>query len=110
MVERPWGRFQQLCLNQATTVKVITVEPGQRLSLQRHQHRAELWQALDGELEVTVGDRTWVVRRDDQVWVPLGAIHRVANPGRRDARILELGFGDFDERDIERLHDDYSRA
>lgn len=107
---RPWGRFQQFCLNEATTVKVITVEAGQRLSLQRHQHRAELWQALDDGLEVTVGDRTWAARRDELVWVPVGATHRLTNPGPRDARVLELGFGHFDEQDIERLQDDYSRS
>lgn len=110
IVERPWGRFQQFSLNEPTTVKVITVEPGQRLSLQRHRHRGELWQVLDGDLEITVEERTWTAARGELVWVPVGATHRLANPSPRDSRILEIAFGDFDEDDIERLQDDYSRA
>lgn len=109
VVERPWGRFQQFTANEAASVKTITVEPGQRLSLQRHQHRAELWQVLDGPMDVTVGDQTWAARTGELIWVPVGAVHRMGNPGERSARILEVGFGHFDEDDIERLEDDYSR-
>lgn len=110
VVERPWGRFQQFSLNEASTVKTITVEPGQRLSLQRHARRSELWQVLDGPLEVTVDDRTWQAGPGELVWVPVGAVHRLANPTGVTGRILELGFGEFDEADIERLEDDYSRS
>lgn len=108
--ERPWGRFRQFSLNEPTTVKVITIAGGQRLSLQRHQHRAELWQALDEGVQATVGGRTWTMARDEVVWVPLGTAHRLTNLGGQDARVLELGFGHFDEDDIERLQDDYSRG
>ena len=107
--ERPWGRFQQFSCNEPVTVKTITVEPGQRLSLQRHARRAELWQLLDGTLEVTVGERTWTPDADELVWVPVGAVHRISNPSPAPARLLEVGFGDFDEDDIERLEDDYRR-
>lgn len=110
VVERPWGRFQQFTSNEPTTVKVITVEPGQRLSLQRHEHRAELWQILDAGLEVTVHDRTWLADQGELVWIPAGATHRLANPGSQDARLLEICFGTFDEQDIERLQDDYART
>lgn len=110
VVERPWGRFQQFSFNQPCTVKTITVEPGQRLSLQRHACRGELWQVLDGVMEVTVGDRTWTARPGELVWVPVGAVHRMANRTDQDSRILEVGFGTFDEDDIERLEDDYSRS
>lgn len=107
--ERPWGRFEQFALNQSVTVKVITVEPGSRLSLQRHTHRGELWQVLDGPLEITVDDRTWQARPGELVWVPQGAVHRVGNPGTERSRFLEVAFGEFDEDDIERLEDDYDR-
>lgn len=107
--ERPWGRFQQLTRNETTTVKVITVEPGQRLSLQTHAHRAELWQVLDGPLDVTVGERTWRAETGEQVWVGRGEVHRLGNPTEDPARVLEIAYGAFDEEDIVRLEDDYSR-
>ena len=108
---RPWGDFRSFCTNENVTVKVITVNPGQRLSLQTHAKRAELWTVLDdAPMEVTVGDRTWQAVKDEMVWVPQGAVHRMANPGTSVARILEVGYGHFDENDIIRLEDDYARA
>ena len=91
------------------SVKIITVEPGHRLSLQRHGHRAEMWHVLDGPVDVTVGERRWSVAAGEDVWVPGGAVHRLGNSGDRTARLLEVAFGDFDEADIERLEDDYTR-
>lgn len=107
--ERPWGSFEQLTLNEATTVKIITVAPGQRLSLQTHEHRSELWQVLDGPLDVTVGEQTWSAQPGEKVWVPQGAQHRMGNSGGVPGRVLEIGYGHFDEGDIVRLEDDYSR-
>lgn len=110
-VERPWGDFRSFCENEQVTVKVITVNPGQRLSLQTHTQRAELWTVLDeAPLDITVGERTWTARQGELIWVPLGAVHRMANSGERPARILEVGFGHFDEDDIVRLEDDYARG
>ncbi|HYO86807.1 MAG TPA: phosphomannose isomerase type II C-terminal cupin domain [Dermatophilaceae bacterium] len=107
---RPWGAFQSFVTNEQVTVKVITVNPGQRLSLQTHVGRAEMWQVLDdAALDVTVGDRSWRARRGDLVWVPQGATHRLGNSGPTPGRVLEVGFGQFDEDDIVRLDDDYSR-
>lgn len=108
-VARPWGSFAQFLSNAVGTVKVITVAPHQRLSLQRHQMRDELWCILDGPVDVTVGDRTWSAQRDELVWVPRTAVHRMANSGDAEARVLEVGLGTFDEDDIERLQDDYQR-
>ena len=108
-VERPWGQFQQFVSNQTVTVKIITVEPGHRLSLQTHEHRGEFWQVLDVPIEVTVGDRTWEAQPGESVWVPQGAVHRMANKGDRSGRLLEVAFGDFDEADIVRIEDDYAR-
>lgn len=108
-VERPWGRFQQFSSGEPVTVKTITVEPGQRLSLQRHQHRAEMWHVLGDPVRVTVGDRTWDAQQGELVWVPPGALHRLGSADGRPGLVLELAFGDFDEADIERLQDDYTR-
>ena len=107
--ERPWGTFQQFVSNETVTVKIITVEPGHRLSLQRHEHRGEMWHILDVPITVTVDDRTWSAEVGETVFVPRGAVHRMANMGDRPGRLLEVGFGFFDEADIERLEDDYSR-
>ena len=107
--ERPWGNFERFTLNEPSTVKIIEVAAGQRLSLQRHEHRDELWVALDpglvfeidGErIEPSVGDRTLI---------RAGQTHRLGSSGPA-ARILEIAFGHFDEDDIERLEDSYGRA
>jgi mannose-6-phosphate isomerase len=107
--ERPWGGFEQLSLNQTSTVKVITVEPGCRLSQQRHEHRSEFWQVLDGPMDIEVDGRSWVAAHGEHVWVPRGSTHRMGNSGSEPTRILEVAFGHFDEDDIERLQDDYAR-
>ena len=106
---RPWGHFRQLTHNEQTTVKIITVDPGARLSLQTHEHRGEFWVVLDGPLDITVGERTWSAPRGEEVWIPRGATHRAGNSGTEPGRILEIAHGHFDEDDIVRLEDDYSR-
>ena len=107
--QRPWGQFQQFVSNQRVTVKIITVEPGHRLSLQKHGHRGEFWQVLDVPIDITVDDEHWVAKPGEQVWVPCGATHRMGNSGDAPGRLLEIAFGDFDEADIVRLDDDYAR-
>lgn len=106
---RPWGQFQQFVCNETVTVKIITVAPGRRLSLQKHRHRDEMWHVLDLPLLVEVNDRTWTASPGEPVWVPRNAVHRISNPFREPARLLEIAFGDFDEADIERVQDDYGR-
>jgi mannose-6-phosphate isomerase-like protein (cupin superfamily) len=107
--ERPWGRFEQFTLNEPTTVKIITVEPGHRLSLQTHQHRDELWTVLDVPLAVEIDGKAWDAQPGEKVWIPRGTTHRVASAGDTAGRFLEIAFGHFDEGDIERLSDDYAR-
>ena len=107
--ERPWGSFQQFTFNEPTTVKVITVEPGQRLSLQTHARRAEFWQGLDGPIDGTGGERSWSAQPGEQVWIPVGTRHRMGNSAEVPGRVLEVGYGEFDEADIVRLEDDYQR-
>lgn len=109
VVERPWGEFQQFATNETVTVKTVTIRPGQRLSLQHHAERNEMWQVLDHPIEVTLGERTWSAQPGELIWVPVGTLHRMGNSGEQPARVLELAFGDFDEGDITRVEDDYRR-
>jgi mannose-6-phosphate isomerase len=109
VAHRPWGQFQQFVQNTPVTVKIITVEPGHRLSLQRHSHRGEFWQVLDGPIDITVDDESWTAQPGEQIWVPEGSTHRMGNSGDLPGRLLEIAYGDFDESDIERLQDDYAR-
>lgn len=113
VAERPWGQFQQFVLNQVCTVKVITVEPGHRLSLQKHGERDEMWQVLDVPLDVPldvqVGEKQWTAAVGEIVYTPAGSLHHLGNSGTQTGRILEIAFGSFDEADIERLQDDYAR-
>lgn len=106
---RPWGGFEQYTGNEPSTVKIITVEAGNRLSLQRHADRDELWVVLDSEVVVEVGTSVEKVPPGDKVWIPRGMPHRLENRGALPARVLEIAFGLFDEADIERLEDDYDR-
>jgi mannose-6-phosphate isomerase len=109
VAERPWGQFQQFVQNQPVTVKIITVQPGCRLSLQRHGHRDEMWQVLDVPIFVEVDGRSWDAEVGEVVWVPSGAEHRMSNQSSQPGRLLEIAFGDFDESDIVRIEDDYAR-
>jgi mannose-6-phosphate isomerase len=106
---RPWGRFRQYTLNEPTTVKLITVEAGQVLSLQRHQHRDELWIVLDDTIWVELDGEQVPTRAGDEHFIPRGTLHRV---GAEDGvgRFVEIAFGAFDEDDIERLDDAYGRS
>jgi mannose-1-phosphate guanylyltransferase/mannose-6-phosphate isomerase len=108
--DRPWGSFTQYCLNEPVTVKIITVNAGAELSLQRHQGRSELWIPLDWGLRVEVDGKTWEPAVHEEIWIPAGAIHRLSAPDGEGGRILEVAFGRFDEDDIERLSDRYGRA
>lgn len=107
---RPWGKFELLAVNEQITVKVITVAPGQRLSLQKHTARDEWWTILDDGLYAEIGEERCAPAVGERVWIPRGTVHRVANRGTSPARLLEIAFGRFDEADIDRLHDDYSRS
>lgn len=106
---RPWGGFDIFALNRTASVKIITVAPAGRLSLQRHHLRAETWVVLDPGLEVVVGDRTWVAEVDEVVHVPRGALHRMTATGDR-VRVLEVVLDVFDEDDIVRVEDAYGRV
>jgi mannose-6-phosphate isomerase len=106
---RPWGSFRRYSHNEPSTVKLITVEAGQTLSLQRHRHRDELWIVLDPGLTVEVDGERTVANAGDEFFIPRGVLHRVGAGGQR-ARFVEIAFGEFDEDDIERVEDAYGRA
>jgi mannose-6-phosphate isomerase len=106
---RPWGKFRRFPHEDASSIKIITVEPGGRLSLQYHEGRAEFWVVLDAGLEVTVGDRVWQAAPNEEIVIPRRAAHRVRNVGASAARFMEIWIGRSAESDIVRLSDDYQR-
>jgi len=106
---RPWGKFRRFPHEDAGSVKIITVEPGGRLSLQYHDGRAEFWVVLDPGLEVTVGDRVWLAAPNEEILIPRRAPHRMRNVGQAPARVMEIWIGQSAESDIVRIEDDYGR-
>ena len=109
-VYRPWGSFEAIDQGPRFQVKRIVVDPGKKLSLQRHQHRAEHWVVVNGQAQVTVGEETFILEENQSTYIPPGTIHRLANPKDRPLEIIEVQSGDYlGEDDIERLEDDYNR-
>lgn len=106
---RPWGKFRAYPHEGAGSLKIITVNPGGRLSLQYHKRRAEFWVVLDAGLEITVGDRVWSPGPGEEIYIPKGALHRLRNVGRGPARVMELWLGRSGESDIVRVEDEYGR-
>jgi mannose-6-phosphate isomerase-like protein (cupin superfamily) len=107
---RPWGKFEQFTQNEVSTVKIITVEPGQRLSLQQHALRSEYWYILQGTGLIHLSGTEREVFGGDEVSIPVNAVHRITAVQGSSLKFLEIGFGTFDEGDITRLEDDYARA
>ena len=108
-VERPWGLFKQYAFNSDCTVSLMTVLPGQRLSLQSHTGRAELWIVLDDGAVVQVGDRTRDFKAGEEIWIPANEKHRLSCSGEKLVRVLEVAFGNWQQDDIKRYTDDYQR-
>jgi mannose-6-phosphate isomerase len=106
---RPWGKFRAYPYDLGRTVKIITVNPGETLSLQYHRRRAEFWVALDPGLEVTISGRTWPPVTNEEIFIPRQAAHRLRCVGPAPARIMEIWIGDPDESDIVRIEDVYGR-
>lgn len=108
-VERPWGSFKQYAFNRDCTVSLMTVLPGQRLSLQSHTGRAELWIVLDEGARVQVGDETRDCHAGEEIWIPANARHRLSCAGDKVCRVLEVAFGNWQQADILRYEDDFKR-
>lgn len=108
---RPWGRFDILEETAEQKRKRITVNPGQRLSLQSHKYRAEEWTVESGEADVTLNEDVIRVRAGESIVIPQGAKHRASNPGDVPLVFTEIQTGTyFGEDDIERYEDDYQRV
>lgn len=106
--KRPWGGFEKFTQNEISTVKILTVSPNKRLSLQYHKKRHEFWRFLDNEAEVTLDDKKIRVTGGDEIAIPCGAVHRIQSFDK-EVNVLEISFGEFDEDDIIRLEDDFKR-
>ncbi|MFH1256877.1 MAG: phosphomannose isomerase type II C-terminal cupin domain [Candidatus Diapherotrites archaeon] len=108
--KRPWGNFRRFTLNEKTTVKILTVKPKQILSLQSHKKRSEQWAALTEGITVTVGSKKTLLKKLQSIFIPKGARHRIQNNSSKEAMVLEISFGKFEENDIKRFEDKYGRA
>ena len=110
-VHRPWGHYESVDGGERFQVKRIVVIPGGKLSLQKHHHRAEHWVVVRGTAEVTVGDEVRVVHENESIYIPIGSVHRLANPGRIALELIEVQTGSYlGEDDIIRIEDDYQRS
>lgn len=108
---RPWGWFETLALSDRFQVKRIVVHPGAALSLQSHFHRSEHWIVVSGTARVTIDDRVQLVTENQSVYIPLGAKHRMENPGRVPMVLIEVQTGAYlGEDDILRYEDVYARG
>ncbi len=108
---RPWGYYEALTEGHRFQVKKIVVRPGQKLSLQKHYHRAEHWVVVEGTALVTRGEEQVLVRENESIYLPLGSLHRLENPGRIPVTLIEVQSGPYlGEDDIVRFEDIYSRT
>ena len=110
-VHRPWGWYDSIDSGPRFQVKRIMVKPGASLSLQKHHHRAEHWIVVSGTAEVTNGDKVILLTENQSTYIPLGEIHRLANPGKVPLEIIEVQSGSYlGEDDIVRFEDTYGRT
>lgn len=110
-VFRPWGSYDSIDTGNRFQVKRITVKPGEKLSLQKHHHRAEHWIIVSGTAEVMRNDETFLLSENESTYIPIGAVHRLYNPGKIPLELIEVQSGAYlGEDDIERLDDRYGRT
>jgi len=108
---RPWGWFESLAIGERFQVKRIQVKPGAALSLQSHRHRSEHWVVVQGTAKVTIDGTEHSVTENQSVYVPLGATHRLENPGILPVVLIEIQTGAYlGEDDIIRYEDIYERS
>lgn len=107
---RPWGWFESLALGERFQVKRICVKPGASLSLQSHNHRSEHWIVVEGTAKVTIDEDVKLISEGQSVYVPLGSVHRMGNPGKLPMVLIEVQTGSYlGEDDILRFSDEYNR-
>ncbi|CAN0627650.1 mannose-1-phosphate guanylyltransferase [Burkholderia multivorans] len=111
LVRRPWGWYDSIDRGERFQVKRIVVDPGARLSLQMHHHRAEHWTVVRGTAMVTCGEERFLLSENESTYIPIGARHRLENPGRVPLEIIEVQSGSYlGEDDIVRFDDSYGRV
>jgi len=111
VMHRPWGSYQDIDRGERFRAKRLTVNPGARLSLQSHSRRAEHWVVVRGVAEVTLDGRVVTLRENESTYIPIGGIHRLANPGTELLEVVEVQTGDYvEEDDIVRYEDIYARV
>ena len=110
-VYRPWGMYDSIDAGHRYQVKRITVQPGAKLSVQMHHHRAEHWIVVSGTARVTNGDKTYLVTENQSTYIPIGQLHALENPGKIPLELIEVQSGAYlGEDDIVRFEDKYGRA
>lgn len=110
-VHRPWGTYRSIDAQERFQVKRISVNPGAKLSLQMHHHRAEHWVVVHGTAKVTIDDRVFVLKENESTYIPIGSTHRLENPGRIRLELIEVQSGSYlGEDDIVRFDDVYGRV
>src|SRR3984885_7235718 len=110
-VHRPWGSYQSVDMGERHQVKRIVVKPGGRLSLQKHHHRAENWIVVRGTALVTLNETVKTVHENESIYLPIGSVHRLENPGKISLELIEVQTGSYlGEDDIIRIEDDYRRS
>ena len=110
-VNRPWGGYTSIMNGDRFQVKHLFVAPGKRLSLQKHHHRSEHWIVVRGTAEVTIDDAVITLSENQSTYIPLGAVHRLENPGKIQLEVIEVQTGSYlGEDDIIRLQDEYGRS
>ncbi|QWG16991.1 mannose-1-phosphate guanylyltransferase/mannose-6-phosphate isomerase [Bradyrhizobium sediminis] len=110
-VHRPWGSYQSVDNGDRHQVKRIIVKPAGRLSLQKHHHRSEHWIVVRGAARVTVNETVKTVHENESIYIPIGAVHRLENPGKIPLELIEVQTGSYlGEDDIIRIEDDYQRS
>ncbi len=109
-VYRPWGNYDAIAQDSRWQVKLITVKPGNQLSLQMHHHRAEHWIVVQGTAKVNIDDKTLILSENESTFIPLGSKHRLTNPGKITLVLIEVQSGSYlGEDDITRFEDNYGR-
>ena len=111
IVKKPWGSFEILKSGKNFLIKKIYVKPGGVLSLQSHVYRSEHWIVVEGNVEVTINNKTTNLKENESIFIPKGATHRMSNKTDLDLVIIEIWYGDkLDENDINRYEDIYNRT
>ena len=109
-VYRPWGKYDSIDNGDCYQVKRITVNPGAKLSLQKHKFRSEHWVVVSGIAKVTLDKKIFILNKNESTYIPLGSVHSLENPSKELLELIEVQSGEYlGEDDIERLEDRYGR-